>query len=375
MPQNPNLKTSAADFARTFGILGLCTLVSYVLFWLGFTAANFIMVYIVGIVCIAMFTSGRVYCLLASVASVLLVNYLFTDPLWKFRSQPSDYVTLGVMLVATLLISSLTGSVKKQAMERERANRERARMEAAARQEQLRSNLLRSISHDLRTPLTGISGNTSLLIENSARMDEAKRQSLYAAIYDDSMWLLHLVENLLSITRMENDAVRLHIQPELLQEVFDEAMTHLDRSASEHHLTVQLDDELRMARMDAQLIVQVLVNLLNNAVKYTPPGSHIELSARAEGDRVVVSVTDDGPGVPEESRASLFEMFYTVNNARGDGQRGLGLGLALCRSIVAAHGGEIEEHNVAPHGACFRFTLPLSEVTVDEQTADSCCGG
>lgn len=356
----------ARNFLRMAGILVLCTLVGRLFFRLGFMSSTYIMVYLVGVLCTAMFTTGRWYCLLASVLSVLLVNYFFTEPYGTFRTGPDDVVALAVMFVVALLVSSLTTSLKQQSLERERANEARRQMEAAARQEQLRANLLRSISHDLRTPLTSISGNAAILMDSGAQMTEPKRQELYAAIRDDAQWLSSLVENMLSITRMENGQLRLNLEPELLEDVFHEALAHLDRAACRHTLVTDLPDDLLMARMDAHLIVQVILNLVNNAVKYTPDGSRITLAARAEGDFVRVSVTDDGPGVPEESRDKLFEMFYTLDNARGDGRRGLGLGLSLCRSIVTAHGGQIEVHNVQPHGACFSFTLPLSEVTIHE---------
>ena len=252
------------------------------------------------------------------------------------------------------------------ALEKETSNRARREIEEAARQEQLRANLLRSISHDLRTPLTSISGNALILTEKNPLLTEEKRRELSAAIYEDANWLNHLVENLLSITRMENGQVNLRIQPELIQDIFDDVLTHLDHDAARHTIVTNVADDLLMADMDAQLIEQVLVNLINNAIKYTPEHSRIELFAAPEGKFVRICVTDDGPGIPEESRDKLFDMFYTLGKTRSDGRRGLGLGLALCRSIVAAHGGVIDVQNVAPHGACFRFTLPRTEVTLYE---------
>ena len=366
MGQSTQTLSAARNLVRMAGILLLCTLVGQLFFRLGFMSSTYIMVYILGVLCTAMFTSGRVYCLLATAFSVLLMNYFFTEPYGTFRTGPNDVVTLAVMFVVALLVSSLTTSLKRQSIERERANEERQKMEAAAKQEQLRANLLRSISHDLRTPLTSISGNAAILMENGAQMPELKRQELYAAIRDDAQWLSSLVENMLSITRMENGQLQLKTEPELLEDVFQEALPHLDRAAARHTITVDLPDDLLMARMDAHLIVQVIVNLLNNAVKYTPDGSHIVLSARAEGDFVRVSVTDDGPGIPEDAQERIFEMFFTLDNSRGDGRRGMGLGLSLCKSIVTAHGGQIEVRSVSPHGACFSFTLPLSEVNIHE---------
>ena len=234
------------------------------------------------------------------------------------------------------------------------------------RSAQLEKDILANVSHDLRTPLTSISGNALILTEKNPLLTEEKRRELSAAIYEDANWLNHLVENLLSITRMENGQVNLHIQPELIQDIFDDVLAHLDHDAACHTIVTNVADDLLMADMDAQLIEQVLVNLINNAIKYTPEHSRIELFAAPEGKFVRICVTDDGPGIPEESRDKLFDMFYTLGKTRSDGRRGLGLGLALCRSIVSAHGGVINVQNAVPHGACFCFTLPRTEVTLYE---------
>lgn len=169
------------------------------------------------------------------------------------------------------------------ALEKERIAREKSDAELQAQQEQLRANLLRTISHDLRTPLTSISGNAGVLMENSSVLDEAKKQRLYADIYDDSMWLVQLVENLLSITRLENGGLDLRIQPELLEEVAGEALQHLNRRSAEYPIRVDIEDDLLMAKMDSRLITQVIINIVNNAVKYTPPGTDITLSAPPRG--------------------------------------------------------------------------------------------
>lgn len=248
------------------------------------------------------------------------------------------------------------------ALEKEFMARAKQKLEETARQEALRANLLRSISHDLRTPLTSISGNADILIENSPVLGEQKKQSLYASIYDDAIWLINLVENLLSITRIENSSMKLKMEPELLDEVFQEALTHLKREASNHNLLIDLADEFLMANMDARLIVQVIINLVNNAIKYTPPGSHIVLSAKRQQDMILVKISDDGPGISEEAKGQLFDMFYTADNVRGDGRRGLGLGLSLCKSIINAHGGTITVTDHLPKGSCFLFTLHASEV-------------
>ena len=172
------------------------------------------------------------------------------------------------------------------------------------------------------------------------------------------MWLMRLVENVLAVTRIENGSVQLSLEAELVEEVAQEALRHLSRHSGEHAVKLSVQGEMLMARMDPQLIAQVLVNLADNAVKYTPPGSRIEISARRDGAMVRLEVADDGPGIPPGAREKLFEMFYTAEAKHGDGRRGLGIGLSLCRSIVEAHGGSIGVRDNLPHGTVFFFTLP-----------------
>ena len=515
---NLSERFTVKDALRTLVILAVCTMVGLAFAYLDFSEANIIMIYQLGVLVVAMVTSGRLYSLAASILSILIFNFFFTVPLFTLHFNDKSYLaTFLVMFLVAFLSSSLTTRIKRQArlasrqayrtqvlleasqtlqkaegqeaileamavqlrkllertalyypvlpdgtlgqprffpveptvdtgaylgpdetavaswvqknnkhagattntlpnakclylavrgegsalavagiaieegrepdafeknlmlaivdecglvLEKELLGQEKHRVEEQAQQEALRANLLRAISHDLRTPLTAISGNAGILMENASVLDAAKRRQLYTSIYDDSMWLANLVENLLSVSRIENGTIRLKMEPELLEEVFQEALTHLDRKAKEHTITVELPDDMLMAKMDARLIVQVVINIVNNAIKYTPPGSHVQVSARKRGESVEVRIADDGPGISDEAKAKLFDMFYTANNARGDGRRGLGLGLSLCRSIVQAHGGSITVEDNYPKGAIFSFTLPLVEVNTDEQTSN-----
>ena len=248
------------------------------------------------------------------------------------------------------------------AMEKDQLVAERKEAAIKLQQEQLRANLLRSISHDLRTPLTSISGNASVLIGNEDKISEEQRKKLYIDIYDDSMWLINLVENLLSVTRIDNGTMRLNMQAELLDEAITEALSHISRKAEEHYIEVKQEDDLQVARMDIKLIVQVFINLVDNAIKYTPPGSRITITTKSRGGSVQVEIADDGNGIPNEDKKRLFDMFYTANNSVADGRRGMGLGLALCKSIITAHGGDLTIHDNMPHGTIFRFTLKAEEV-------------
>ena len=256
------------------------------------------------------------------------------------------------------------------ALEKEEANETRTRMELEARQEQLRANLLRTISHDLRTPLTSISGNASLLLENAGALTPEQKAALITDIREDADWLTQIVENLLSATRLENGTFHLKLEPELVEEVVAEAVGRHAKQPFSSRIRVEMDQDMLMAWMDSRLVLQVLLNLLDNAGKYAPAPSPVVVTAGKTGDWVEIRVSDSGPGIPEASRESVFDMFVRIGGEQADRRRGLGLGLYLCRVIVQAHGGRIwvEESNTG--GACFCFTLPAKEAT-DDQTENS----
>ena len=234
-----------------------------------------------------------------------------------------------------------------------------------AKNEQLRADLLRSISHDLRTPLCAISGNADTLLHNEEGIDDATRKQIYTDIYDDAEWLVGVVENLLSVTRLNDNRLKLNMTDQLIDEVVDEAVRHVSRLGREHVISTDCE-ELLLARMDARLIIQVLVNLIENAVKYTQQGSEIRISAHRQGDKVCIRVADNGGGIRDAMKPHVFEMFYVGKTTVADSRRSLGLGLALSRSIVEAHGGELTLTDNQPHGCIFSFTLPVSEVTLNE---------
>lgn len=252
------------------------------------------------------------------------------------------------------------------ALENEKVIREREEAAVLAKNEQVRANLLRAISHDLRTPLTSISGNANILLSSGDVMNSEKKRKRYSDIYDDSLWLINLVENILSVTRIEDGTMHLNLSTELMDEVVTEALRHINRKSVEHKIKVTFDEEFILARMDARLIVQVFINMIDNAVKYTPVGSEIGIRIRKEKGMVVTDISDNGPGIPKEEKSKIFNMFYTVNIKIADSRRSMGLGLALCKSIITAHGGEINVYDNTPHGTVFRFTLPAAEVNLGE---------
>lgn len=499
------------DIGITVGILALTTLACGWFRSIGFIDATLITFYILAVLLISFWTDGYAYGLASSMLSVMIFNFLFTEPRFSFVSYATGYpLTLVVMFLAAFLTSSLTSQVKRQsqqhaknayrtevllnsnrrlqlaadetgilreaanqvqklllrsvlmypvhdgklsepivlpigekeaelrkvaaekaehqvaqwvlenntqggattgiysdaafwylavrmnerpcaiagvrvekgesidafdknlllamlgecavALEKERLNRSREEYAFRVRQERIRSDLLRSISHDLRTPLTSISGNANMLLAGKVE-DETDRRRLYSDIYDDALWLIGLVENLLSITKMDDGRLKLSLQPEDVSDILDAAISHTQPRSKGHSLRVEKSGELLIVNVDISLIVQLLVNLIENAFKYSGENSTIVVSTRRCGPDVLLCVADDGPGIPDSEKEKVFDMFYSVQNQQAaDGRRGLGLGLALCRTIAQAHGGSVCVRDNIPHGAVFELTLPAMEV-------------
>ena len=287
------------------------------------------------------------------------------------RSGNNVYGVIGIPLQKETLdsfeYSILLSVINECALAMENAQNaiEKEKNAVMAKNEQLRADLLRAISHDLRTPLCSISGNADMLLGNSDRLDEATKHQIYSDIYDDSEWLTGVVENLLSITRLNDGRLKFKFTDQLLDEVIAESLRHISRKHDDYKIVTDCE-ELVLARMDVRLIMQVLVNLVDNAIKYTPPGSVICIRGTKTDGKAQISVEDNGPGIPEEMKSHIFEMFYTGKTTVADSQRSLGLGLALCHSIIEAHEGTLVLTDHDPHGCNFTFTLPLSEVTLNE---------
>ena len=223
--------------------------------------------------------------------------------------------------------------------------REKEETAVLAKNEQLRANLLRSISHDLRTPLTSISGNADTLLHSYAALDEQTRKQIFTDIYDDAQW---------------------HLSDQVVDDIVSEALRHIDRRSAEHHIMADCGDTPLLVRVDAGLIMQVIINLVNNAIKYTPADSVIRITAIHQENMAEIRVIDNGSGIPDEIKKHVFEMFFTGSNLIGDSRRSLGLGLTLCQTIIYAHHGELTLKDNTPHGCIFSFTIPLSEVNLNE---------
>ena len=503
---------SILDLLKSALLLILATLIGFLFYYLGFTEANIITLYILGVMLVSISTKSSVCSFIASFVGVLTFNFFFTEPRFSMNAYDSGYpITFLVMFLASLLTGSLASKLKSHAKrsaqvawrtkllletnqnlqkartqeeiisvtakqllkifqrdiiayriqeekpvmpeiflvdstdsperytsEKERevaqwvvTNNKRAgagtenlsdscctylsvrtgeqiygvvgiaasdkpldsfetsillsvlgesalalenqknleEKEAAAvlaKNEQLRANLLRSISHDLRTPLTSISGNASNLLSNGALFDAKTKEQMYTDIYDDAMWLISLVENLLSVSRLEEGQMNLHVSTELIDEVVAEALRHINRKSAEYHLHIQNSEDYLLAQIDAKLIVQVIINIVDNAIKYTPAGSEIDIGWKRKGNYIYISIADNGPGISDQAKPHIFDMFYSASNQIADSRRSMGLGLALCKSIINAHGGEITVDDRLPHGCIFTFSVPAGEVELHE---------
>ena len=274
--------------------------------------------------------------------------YPQTDYLYySLRIQERVYGVVGVAVHGSPLDASeqsvLASVVGECSLALENAWNAREKEESIllAENERLRANLLRAVSHDLRTPLTSIMGNADNLITSGETLDPSTRAQVYHDIYDDAQWLTGMVENLLSASRMNEGKLNLNITTELMDDLIGEAVRHLGKRLDAFVFEWRKPDQLLFVRADARLIVQVILNLLDNAMKYTQPGSRIWIRTGKENGEVRVCVEDDGPGIPDDQKPHIFDLFYTSGNPAGDSRRGLGVGLALCQSILKAHDGRI----------------------------------
>ncbi|MDP4109281.1 MAG: DUF4118 domain-containing protein [Bacillota bacterium] len=246
-------------------------------------------------------------------------------------------------------------------LERERLYEKQEETQIQIQRERLRSDMLRTISHDFRTPLTGIMGSASTILDNYDTVSDSIKKNFLQNIYEDAGWLNELVENILNMTRFEEGKIKLNLEEEAAEEIVAEAVAHVKKRANGHRITAKLPENIVLLRADGVLLRQVLVNLLGNAVNYTPEGSEITVTLFRENGRVVFEVSDDGPGISQDDLPHMFERFYSRRDKAYGPGHGAGLGLSLCKSIVEAHGGVITIENRKPHGTVVRFSVLTKE--------------
>lgn len=318
-----------------------------------FTAPSLIpTVFVLGVFVVAFVTKGYAWGILASMISVLAVNFAFTSPYFKFNfSILENLFSAAIMLIITTATSTLTTRLKEQ--EKLRADSER---------EKMRANLLRAVSHDLRTPLTTITGSTAAIIENYDRFSKEKQLKLLGGILEDARWLMRMVENLLSVTQIDGHGPNLIKTETPLEELIDAVLVKFRKHHSEQAVEVSIPEDFVTIPMDGMLIQQVLINLLENAVEHAEGMTWLELSVKVAEGKAVFAVRDNGCGIPKERMGGLFTGYLGQSESRGDNKRrNMGIGLSVCASIIKAHGGRIEANNRESGGAEICFALDMEE--------------
>ncbi|MGH9339487.1 MAG: DUF4118 domain-containing protein [Acidobacteriota bacterium] len=351
-------------YFRTILIMGLSTAGATGLSLIGLTETNVAMVFVLG-VAVSAARYGRIAGIVASVTGVALFDFFFTLPHYSLAVEDTEYVvTFLVMLVISIIIGDLTARIRQQAVrqmaladERDRLSREAREVSIQVELERTRSALLSCVSHDLRTPLTGIAGASSTLLDEDQNHGEETKKQLLTTIYEESERLVRLVNNLLSMAQIEsgNLTVRKEWQP--VEEVIGSALRRLGSELSLHPVRIGIPTNLPLVPFDGVLIEQVLINLLGNAANYTSPGTLIEVKAEIREQYVLFEVADAGSGVPDNLRHLIFEKFFRAEKQTARSHAGLGL--AISKAIIEAHNGRVWVQNRPAGGARFCFLIPI----------------
>lgn len=327
---------------------------------------NIFSIYMLAIIFIAFRTEKYIFSVMSSIITVLLINYFFTAPYSAFdftlKGYPISFLTL---FVIAILASMITAKFKKQVnltLESQRKEKEaleeKQEVIVESEKEKMRGNLLRAISHDLRTPLTAILGSASV-IRDSENISEETVKELADGIYNDSNWLIRMVENLLYVTRISGEGTKLKKAEEVVEEIVGEAVGRVKHKYPEADIKIKIPDELLIVPMDSMLIEQVLINLIENSLKYAEDNSRVWVDVWENDGKVYFKVSDRGKGIPESMMKNLFNMGKANQDTRNS--RGMGIGLCLCKSIINSHGGNIEAENNEYGGASFTFWLNIEE--------------
>ena len=340
------------DLLLTAGILAACFLCSLVTNRISQTPMLIPMFFVLGVFLISVLTSGYRWGVAASLLSVLAVNFAFTFPYFEFNfSIPVNFFSAVVMLVVAIVTCALTKKITYA-----------EKLKADSEREKMRANLLRAVSHDLRTPLTTIYGSSAMLLENFDRFSDADRRKLLQGIRDGAQWLVGMVENLLSVTRLDNGELRLNKTETVLEELIDTVLVKFHKRCPTQNVAVTIPEDFLSIPMDAVLIGQVLTNLLENAVIHASGMTLLELLVTLEDRHVRFTVRDDGCGIAPDRLEDLFTGYLGSSDRQGDAlRRNMGIGLSVCATIVKAHGGRITAKNRPTGGAEFTFTLDLEE--------------
>lgn len=353
---------------KTAVIIVSATILTLFLWTLGIREDVLLMVYMISVIICAATTHDYRYCTLTALFGVLSYNYFYTEPFMSFHIQEKNDSFILLFFLITAVISSTITARFVQASQKSRESdlkarqlyqqRERARSQAQLAQ--VKSSLLRSIGHDLRTPLTGILCGSNYITEHCETMAAEEIKKMSADISDQVEWLIGTVENILYMTRIDAQSLEPEYQPEVVDDVLEEAVRRVP-GLKERPFTLNLPMQIETVPMDGKMIVQVLMNLLDNAVFHTPPGTAVSLSAIRETDGIRFTVEDAGDGIPPDRRETIFDEFVTSKKGSIDGRRGTGLGLAICQAVIQAHHSSLTVGDSSMGGAAFSFILPTEE--------------
>lgn len=314
-------------------------------------------IFVFAVFMISLFTEGYVFGVISAVIGTFAVNFAFTYPYFAFDFITSINAISAVIMVTVAVITSMQVTKIKQ-HEITKAESERERM---------RANLLRAVSHDLRTPLTTIYSASSTLRDSKDVLTQEQQDSMLQSIQEDSEWLVRMVENLLSVTRIDNETMKITKVPTILDELIDYAMTKFGARYPKQHVILDLPDEIVVIALEPILIEQVILNLLENAVYHAKGMTMLSLRVFTLSNRVIFEIADNGCGIEESRKKHLFTGCYEVQQDTACGKKRFpGIGLSVCATIIKAHGGSITAENRKGGGALFRFTLEKEEEASDE---------
>ena len=314
-------------------------------------------IFVFAVFLISLLTDGYVYGVVSAIAATLFVNYAFTYPYFAMNFTIRGNLISAVIMV-TLAI--LTGMLTTKGKQHEAAKAESER-------ERMRANLLRAVSHDLRTPLTTIYSASSTLRNKKKMLTDEQQDTMLKSIQEDSEWLVRMVENLLSITRIDNEKIAITRTPVILDELIDSVMTKFLNRYPNQKVILNIPDEIVVIPVDTILIEQVIINLLENAVFHAEGMTQISLRVFTLGQQAVFEIADDGCGIREDRLKHIFSGSYEAQEITADSRKqNIGIGLSVCATIIKAHGGEISAENRKSGGALFRFTLEKEDMSNDE---------
>lgn len=315
-------------------------------------------VFVFAVFLISLLTDGYFYGVVGAFIGTIAVNYAFTFPYFALNfTIPVNMISGIIMIAIAVFTSALTTKIKQH--EATKAESEKERM---------RANLLRAVSHDLRTPLTTIYASSTTLLEDSNVMTTEQKSKIVAGIKEDSEWLVRMVENLLSVTRIDSGQIKIIKSPIVLEELIDSVMLKFKKRYPSQKVKIELPDDMVIIPMDAILIEQVLINILENAVQHAKGMTTLILRVFTLGNRAVFEIVDNGCGINPKYLETLFTGYYTSENDVADSQKkNAGIGLSVCSSIIKAHGGNIKAENMKTGGAVFRFELDTEEISYDTE--------